>query len=106
MRKRVFSAQRNQLPKTVVLARSSFVFFPADTLCLNMFSCQLFPDASFGGDTKSFTSCDFTHVKNIFGHGFFQLRLSLFFLCQADLFTPIRNCSVNTELIYRMNNLE
>ena len=27
-------------------------------------------------------------------------------LCQAELFTPIRNCSVNTELIYRMNNSE
>ena len=32
--------------------------------------------------------------------------LSLFFLCQTELFTPIRNCSVNTELIYRMNDSE
>ena len=29
-----------------------------------------------------------------------------FFLCQAELLTPSRNCSVNTELIYRVNDSE
>ena len=28
-----------------------------------MFHHKLFSDASFGGDTKSFTSCDFTHIN-------------------------------------------
>ena len=32
--------------------------------------------------------------------------LCLFFLCQTEFFTPVRNCSVNTELIYRMNDSE
>ena len=36
----------------------------------------------------------------------FSVFLVLFFLRQAELFTPIRNCSVNTELIYRMNDSE
>ena len=78
LRKCVFSAKWNQLPSSRVL-----YFLPADTLCLNnassqtlvnwifsssdskswMFSCKLLPNASFGGDAKSFTSCDFTHVN-------------------------------------------
>ena len=31
---------------------------------------------------------------------------SFFFFCQAELITPIRNCSVDTELIDRVNCLE
>ena len=31
---------------------------------------------------------------------------SFFFFCQAELVTPIRNCSVDTELIDRVNCLE
>ena len=48
-----------------------------------------------------FHTCQYT-----FGQGFLLFSLSLFFLCQAELFTPTRNCSVNTEMIYRMNNSE
>ena len=31
---------------------------------------------------------------------------SLLFFCRTELITPIRHCSINTELIYRMNYLE
>ena len=31
---------------------------------------------------------------------------SLFFFCQAELITPIRNCSVDTELIDKVNCVE
>ena len=71
-----------------------------------MFSRKLFPDTGLGEDTKIFTSRDFTLCQYTFCHGFLLFFLSLFFLCQAEMFTPIRDCSVNTELIYRMNDSE
>ena len=70
---------------------------------LKMFSCKLFPDAISGGDTESCTSCDFTLVKKLL---FTDLSLSRHFSSSVKpkSFTPIRHCSVDTELIYRMNN--
>ena len=67
-----------------------------------MFSRKQFPDTNLGEDTKSFTSYDFTLVNTKKVTDSFCFLV--FFLCQAELFTPFRNCSVNTELIYRMND--
>ena len=44
-----------------------------------------------------------SHLSRHLWSRIFLFFLSFFFLCQAELFTPIRNCSVNTELMDRMN---
>ena len=64
-----------------------------------MFSHKLLPDTSFGRDTKSFTSCDFTLVNTPLVTDSFCFSCH-FFLCQTEQFTPIRNCSDS------MNDLE
>ena len=117
-RKRVFSAQWKDLQKTVVLVK----LIPADTLRQNdantqtlvnrivsdshsmssMCSRKLFPNTSLREDTKKLLPVisHLSRILSVFSWPF------LFFLCQAELFTPIRNCSVNTELIDRMNDSE
>ena len=73
---------------------------------------MLFPQTAsrnhFCRDTKSFTSCDFTLVNTtLVTDSFFPTGLShSLSSCDTDLFTPIRNCSVNTELTHRMNDSE
>ena len=44
------------------------------------------------------------HVQNFTVHK--NSDSSFFFFCQTELITPIRNCSVDTELIDRVNCLE
>ena len=96
-RKCVFSASWNQLSKTVVLTKSSFCISSQLILYAGTMRLRI--------PLWTELSCR-THVNTSLVTDSFSFLLSLFFLCQAELFRPNRNCSTNTELIYRMSNLE
>ena len=123
------SASWNDLPKTAVLVRSRFVPHtswnpmhencvfanPCEAYCLgqwfevlNRFPQTVSRCSSWRRYQKFHFLC-FHTCQDTLGHGFFlsgRFFLYLFFLCQTELYTPIRNCSVNTELIYWVNYSE
>ena len=70
---------------------------------LNAPPCILFPGDWVGRDTNNSTSSDSNGEIFIIYN---NTDLSFFFFCQSELMTPFRNCSVDTELIDRVNCLE
>ena len=66
--------------------------------------CILFPSARFGRDTNISNSSGSTMVKILLSTGI--ATCSYFFICQAELITPIRHCRIDTDLIHRMNCLK
>ena len=121
----ILSAQWNDLPKTVVLVRSGFVAHtswnpmheryafanPSESNCfgqwfevLNVFPHTVSKCQSWRRCQKFLLLVILHLTTHTFGHGFPLSRmffLSLIFLCQTELLTPIRNFSVDTEPIYR-----
>ena len=120
-RTRACSAQKSNGSPSVVAIWSIFVLLPgcrkilevfsnncvscilpANAAMLKTFSRILFPVARVGSDTKSCTSSSFNLVKILLSTGVLARPCS----SSVKLMTPIRHCSANTELIYRMNCLE
>ena len=123
-RNRVFSARRCDCSPSVVSIWSNFVLVPGchkileasffAKLCQLYLTGQLVEAQDFFLHPASSCLCRRRYQELYFfrfqlGQNLVVHRItgsSLLFFCRTELITPIRHCSVNTELIYRMNDLE